>query len=59
MANKDEKKEGSPADKKREPKIQVHDLEAKKEIKGGAHNGSDREKRPPAKTGEVDFMNWD
>jgi hypothetical protein len=58
MANKEEK-EGSSARKKKEPAIQVHDLEAKKEIKGGAHNGGNREKKPPAKTGEVDFMNWD
>jgi hypothetical protein len=58
MANKDEK-EGSPAKKKKDPRIQVHDLEAKKEIKGGAHNGSNREKLPPSKTGEVDFMNWE
>ena len=58
MANKEEK-EDSLARKKKEPTIQVHDLEAKKEIKGGTQNGGNREKRPPAKTGEVDFMNWE
>jgi len=59
MANKEEK-EGSSAKKKKEPTIRVHDLEAKKEIKGGANNGGgNREKRPPPKTGEVDFMNWE
>ena len=58
MANKEEK-EGSPAKKNKEPAIPVHDLEAKKEIKGGANNGGTREKKPPAKTGEVDFMNWE
>ena len=59
MANKEEKEEGSPAKEKKEPAIQVRDLKAKKEIKGGARNGGDGEKRPPAKTGEIDFMNWD
>ena len=58
MAEKEEK-EGSSAKKKKEPTIRVHDLEAKKEIKGGAHDGGNREKTPPAKTGEVDFMNWE
>ena len=58
MANKEEK-EGSSAGKKKDPTIQVHDLEAKKEVKGGAQNGGNREKRPPPKTGEVDFMNWE
>jgi len=59
MANKEEEKESSPAKEKKQPIIRVHDLKAKKEVKGGAHNGGNREKQPPAKTGEVDFMNWD
>ena len=56
MANK---KEDSPAKEKHEPKINVRDLTAKKEVKGGARNAGGAEKRPPAKTGEIDFMNWD
>jgi hypothetical protein len=59
MANKEEMEEGSPAKEKKEPAIQVRDLKAKKEIKGGARNGGNREQRPPPKTGEMDFMNWD
>ena len=56
MANK---KDDSPAKEKDEPKIKVRDLPAKKEVKGGARNAGSGEKRPPAKTGEMDFMNWD
>lgn len=56
MANK---KDDLPAKDKREPKIEVRDLKPKKDVKGGTRNGGDSEKRPPAKTGEVDFMNWD
>ena len=56
MANK---KEDSPAKEKHEPKHNVRDLTAKKEVKGGARNAGGAEKRPPAKTGEIDFMNWD
>ena len=51
MANK---KDDSPAKEKKEPKIEVRDLKLKKDVKGGGG-----EKRPPAKTGEVDFMNWE
>jgi hypothetical protein len=59
MANKEEEEERAPAKEKKGPTIQVRDLKAKKEIKGGARNGGNREQRPPAKTGEMDFMNWD
>ncbi len=59
MANKEEEEEGLPAKQKKEPTIPMRDLKAKKEIKGGARDGSNREQRPPAKTGEIDFMNWD
>ena len=56
MANKED---NSPAKEKNEPTIKVRDLKPKKEIKGGARNEGSCEKRPPAKTGEMDFMNWD
>jgi hypothetical protein len=56
MANK---QDDSSAKEKKEPKIEVRDLKPKKDVKGGARNAGTGEKRPPAKTGEVDFMNWE
>ena len=56
MANE---QEDSPAKEKNEPKIKVRDLKAKKEVKGGARSAGSSDERPPAKTGEMDFMNWD
>lgn len=38
---------------------ELRDLKPAKEVKGGARNPAGNEKRPPAKTGEIDFMNWD
>jgi hypothetical protein len=58
MANKEE--EDSAAKEKKEPTIKVRDLTAKKDVKGGAGNDANGDKRPPEKkTGEIDFMNWD
>lgn len=57
MAN--EKNEHSPANEKREPKIELRDLKPKKAVKGGAQNAARSGNRPPVKTGEMDFMNWD
>ncbi|MEO6969312.1 MAG: hypothetical protein ABI217_00260 [Chthoniobacterales bacterium] len=56
MANK---QDDPAAKEKKEPKIEVRDLKPKKDVKGGARNAGSGEKRPPAKTGEMDFMNWD
>lgn len=47
------------AKEKKEPKLEIRDLKPKKEVKGGAKNTGSGEKRPPGKTGEIDFMNWD
>jgi hypothetical protein len=55
MANKQD----DSAKGKKEPKIEVRDLKPKKDVKGGARNAGSSDKRPPAKTGEIDFMNWD
>jgi hypothetical protein len=49
----------SSAKEKKEPKIEVRDLKPKKEVNGGTQNAGRSGKRPPAKTGEIDFMNWD
>jgi hypothetical protein len=53
MANKED---NSGAKEKKEAKIEVRDLKPRKDVKGGARKV---DKPPPAKTGEVDFMNWD
>ncbi len=49
----------SPAKEKKEPKIELRDLKPKKDVKGGTRHTGSGEKRRPAKTGEMDFMNWD
>ncbi|MEO5717037.1 MAG: hypothetical protein ABIR29_00515 [Chthoniobacterales bacterium] len=49
-------KEPEPKEVKR-PK-ELRDLKPTKEVKGGAAKTSRAEKRPPAKSGEIDFMNW-
>ena len=56
MANQ---KDDSPAKEKKEPKIEVRDLKPKKDVQGGARKAGSGEKRPPAKTVEIDFMNWE
>jgi hypothetical protein len=56
MANKQDE---SSAKEKKEPKIEVRDLKPRKDVKGGTRNAGTGENRPPAKTGEVDFMNWE
>ena len=56
MANKQDE---SSAKENMEPNIEVRDLKPKKDVKGGARNAGTGEKRPPAKSGEVDFMNWE
>ncbi len=56
MANK---KDDSPLKERKEPKIDVRDLKPKKDVNGGARHSGSGEKRTPAKTGEMDFMNWD
>lgn len=55
----DKQDNDSSAKGKKEPKIEVRDLKPKKEVNGGAQNVARSGKRPPAKTGEIDFMNWD
>lgn len=56
MANQ---KHNSPGKEKKEPKIQVRDLKPKRDVQGGTRNAGSGEKRPPPKTGEIDFMNWE
>jgi hypothetical protein len=55
----DKQNNDSAAKKRREPKIEVRDLKPKKEVNGGSQHSSGSGKRSPAKTGEIDFMNWD
>jgi hypothetical protein len=55
----DKQDNDSSVKEKKEPKIEVRDLKPKKEVNGGAQNAGRNGKRPPAKTGEIDFMNWD
>ena len=47
-----------PKDERQPPK-KLRDLKPKKDVKGGARNEGSADKRPPARTGEMDFMNWD
>jgi hypothetical protein len=37
----------------------LRDLKPVKEVNGGARKPPAPDKRPPPKTGEIDFMNWD
>ncbi len=53
------KKENSEGGQKKEPKLELRDLKAKKELKGGAGQKESTEKRRPKTTGEIDFMTWD
>jgi hypothetical protein len=53
-----EQKKEPEAKEKKEPK-ELRDLKPKKDVKGGARNGVTGDKRSPAGTGEIDFMNWD
>jgi hypothetical protein len=54
---REEKKE--PEAKERKEAKELRDLKPKKDIKGGARNGGSSDKRPPRRTGEIDFMNWE
>lgn len=47
------------AREKKEHKLEIRDLKPKADVKGGARNGGNGEKRPTKKIGEIDFMNWD
>ncbi|MEO7725482.1 MAG: hypothetical protein ABIU29_12490 [Chthoniobacterales bacterium] len=51
------KKEPDPKEGKK-PK-ELRDLKPAKAVNGGARKAAGSEQRPPAKTGEIDFMNWD
>ncbi len=55
MTEPQEEPEPRDAKKPRE----LRDLKPTKEVKGGTSKPGHGEKRPPAKTGEIDFMNWD
>lgn len=48
-------KESEPREAKK-PR-ELRDFKPTKEVKGGASKPGHGEKRPPAKTGEIDFMN--
>lgn len=56
MANK---KKDSLGKEKEAPKIEVHDLKPKRNVKGGTRNGAGGEKPSSTQTGEIDFMNLD
>ena len=51
------KKEPDPKEGKK-PK-ELRDLKPTKDVNGGARKAAGPDKRTPAKTGEIDFMNWD
>ncbi|MEO7168453.1 MAG: hypothetical protein ABI016_15645 [Chthoniobacterales bacterium] len=51
-------KEDPKTKEKKQPKIEIRDLKAIKDIKGGARSSGGSEKRPPGGTAEIDFMNW-
>ena len=53
-----EQKKEPEAKEKKEPK-ELRDLKPKKDAKGGARSGHTGEERSLARTGEIDFMNWD
>lgn len=55
MTEPEKKPEAKEAKKPRE----LRNLKPAKDVIGGARKTSSGEKRPPAKTGEIDFMNWD
>lgn len=52
-------KKKEPEDKERKEPKELRDLKPKKDVKGGARSGDNGDKRSPARTGEIDFMNWD
>ena len=56
VANKKENLEGG---RKKEPKLELRDLKAKKELKAGSGRKETTEKRRPGTTGEIDFMTWE
>ena len=53
-----EQKNSPEAQEKKESK-ELRDLKPKKDVRGGARSQGHTVKRPPARTGEIDFMNWD
>lgn len=55
MTEPEKKPETKEAKKPRE----LRDLKPAKDVIGGARKTASGEKRPPPKTGEIDFMNWD
>lgn len=55
MIDPEKKPEAKEGKKPRE----LRHLEPANDVIGGARKTSSDEKRPPAKTGEIDFMNWD
>lgn len=41
-------------------KKELRDLKPKKDVKGGARNFQGHtDKRPPVRTSEIDFLNWE
>ena len=51
------KKEPDPKEAKKLKELR--DLKPVKDVNGGARKTPGGDKRTPAKTGEIDFMNWD
>ncbi len=53
-----EKDNNQKAKERKQSKIEIRDLKAKKDVKGGARSAGSSEKRPAGDTAEIDFMNW-
>jgi hypothetical protein len=53
------KKENPEGGQKKEPKLELRDLKAKKELRGGAGQRESTGKPRPGTTGEIDFMSWE
>lgn len=53
-----EKDDPKPEEEK-DRKLEIRDLNPKKEVNGGAKQPTRIEKRATRPTGEIDFMNWD
>lgn len=49
----------SPETQEEKKLKQLRDLKLKKDVRGGAQIPGHTDKRPPVRSGEIDFMNWD
>ncbi len=53
-----EPKKNPDTREKKEPK-ELRDLKPKQDVKGGKQGNARADKRPPQRTAEIDFMNWE